>query len=585
MNTLFISLFGCLQKRQPFFFVLSLVLLIGCTSEKEEYHRDYEILFSVNGIERTVFDFETDYVEYLIKTGRNDTKNERYKYLNEIIDKLLLAQAGTEAGLLDHPTYLGAVYYQERKSMLDFYFIDEMGELLDPLTDEELRLAFAKRQRKVYVRHLYSQDPSDLEIPYQRLLDGENFIDVANDFYQTEVYDSLAGFIGPISYFGVDDAFADAAYSTNLNEFTEPIRSQLGYHIIYVEYIEFPAMITEDEYQYRKEGVRSQLRLRNQQLVSNDYVQTLMEGLNVNANGENISELMNVIANLDGDAIISTEANQEDMAVANWTDERIEQLKAAYDPEAILASFDDNGVQKVFTFADYLNWLPYLSFQESKVRTGASVGRALRNEVIYQFAAQENYSEDDRVIQDVKKRGYDILAELHQYNLFKKAIADTTKIEVPNSYRDRLIRNRYVLLKADYWKIAANDLEEAENIKKKIEEGTLPISYDSYQEFQFSTVEPSNSDFRVIRQALENRPLIGYSAENGWFVLNLNRREITEVSNSTESADIEMRYKVFSTINSEIEQLRQQADIQINTELFDEIYEVWRTKNEVLSEN
>ena len=42
-------------------------------------------------------------------------------------------------------------------------------------------------------------------------------------FIKQKTYDSLAGYIGPISYFGVDDAFAEAAYSTNLNEFSKPI--------------------------------------------------------------------------------------------------------------------------------------------------------------------------------------------------------------------------------------------------------------------------------------------------------------------------------------------------------------------------
>ena len=35
--------------------------------------------------------------------------------------------------------------------MIDSYFVDEMDEKLEPLTDDEIRLAYAKKQRTVYV--------------------------------------------------------------------------------------------------------------------------------------------------------------------------------------------------------------------------------------------------------------------------------------------------------------------------------------------------------------------------------------------------------------------------------------------------
>lgn len=580
MNSIFFKDFGCLLKRQPFFFLLFLILLLGCKGKNSETHQDFKVLFNVNGVERTVFDFESKYVKHLIKTGRNDTKNERYAFLNELIDIILLAEAGADHGLLNHQIYKSAITYQERKSMLDYYFSDEMGELLEPLTDEETRLAYAKRQRKVFVRQLYSQNVEDLTESYQRLMTGDNFIDVANDFYKTETYDSLAGYIGPISYFGVDDAFAEAAYSTNLNEFSKPIRTQLGYHIIYIEHIEFPAMLTEDDYQYRKKGVTSQLRLRKQQLVSNEYVQTLMDGLSVEADAENIMKLREIILNLDGNTIINTDQNPENIEEGNWTDERIQLLERSFDNEAILASYNQNGVIMEFTFGDYIKWLPYLSFQESKVRTGASVGRGLRNEVIYQLAFNENYIQDERVVKDVNVRGYEILSDLYQYDLIKTALLDTSSIEVPNSYKDRLIKNRNVVIKSEYWKITTNSLEEAERIKEEINSGDLPISYDAFQKYDYQTISSSDNDFNLIRKALVNTPVIGYSETDGWMVLNVVQRDLTEVKDETSTADIETKYRVFTTINSEIESLRNEATIKVDTLLFNDIYEVWKIRKE-----
>lgn len=52
------------------------------------------------------------------------------------------------------------------------------------------------------------------------------------------------------------------------------------------------------------------------------------------------------------------------------------------------------------------------------------------------------------------------------------------------------------------------------------------------------------------------------------------------MKSSTDEADIESRYKVFTAINSEIATLREQASISVDTLLFDSIYEVWKQKED-----
>ena len=160
-----------------------------------------------------------------------------------------------------------------------------------------------------------------------------------------------------------------AAYSTNEGQYSEPIKTRLGYHIVYVEHIIFPAILAEDEYQYRKQGIESQLRLRKQQMISDNYVFELMSGLDVQTSNDNLIKLRDVISNL-GNDIITQESNNPENADVIWTDKRIEQLANSFNRNAVLATYVlDNQIQ-VFTFGEYLSWLPYLSFQESKLRLG-----------------------------------------------------------------------------------------------------------------------------------------------------------------------------------------------------------------------
>ena len=52
-----------------------------------------------------------------------------------------------------------------------------------------------------------------------------------------------------------------------------------------------------------------------------------------------------------------------------------------------------------------------------------------------------------------------------------KAVQDTGTVKVPESFRDRLISSRELIVQADYWKIPANSLQDARRIKQGIEQG------------------------------------------------------------------------------------------------------------------
>ncbi len=572
---------GCFNSKRPFLFlILCTLLLNACSTEQND--PDEQILFSVNDIEMNVFDFEQKYIRHLINTGRNDTREERYAYLNQWIDELLLAQDAADSGFTANEAYQRGIRIHKQKTMTDVYFVDEMNERLDAPTEEELRLAFAKKKRKVYVRHLYARKPEDLVVPYEQLKQGDDFVDVANRFYNTAEYDSLAGYLGHISYFGADDKFAETAYSLNQGEFSEPIRTRYGYHIVYVDYITFPAILAEDEFQARIEGTTSQLRLRQQSLSGNDYVYELMSGLDVKVNSPQILKLREKIQALaDDQPELRPEATRRG-GEEIWTDSKANRLGVDFENDVVLATYTLNGENKEFTFQDYQEWLAYLPFAESKTNTGASIGRALRNEVFYELAEEAGYEENDFVEKQVQKKGYDLLSSLRMNDLIAKAIQDTQSVNVPSDFRDRLIRNPEMILVADYWFVPVSGSQEALKLKNRINSGEVqPESLKGYAVFKKQRVSEWEPNYSLLRDALLDQPLAAFSGQEGWLVLNVQEREILRGDEqSLTKVDVQNRYKAFQAVNERIKTLREQADIEIDTALFDELYELEQAKAE-----
>ena len=134
-------------------------------------------------------------------------------------------------------------------------------------------------------------------------------------------------------------------------------------------------------------------------------------------------------------------------------------------------------------------------------------------------------------------------------------------------------------MQAEYWKIPANSMVEAMSVKNEIEQGSSPILYPGYQRVDFSSIDNSESDYDQVRKSLIETPIIASSSQTGWMVIQVNRREVTQIDTETNVNNLQRSFKVFSTIQTELDSLRSQANIDINTELFKEMYKIWSPSN------
>jgi len=554
-----------------FFCVISFsIFLTNCSNQNDSQ----EVIATVNDSEVTVSDFEQKYVEHLIKTGRNDTKSERYRFLSEIIDNIVLADAALDKNYLGNPIYQDAIWYQNRKSLADIYFVDQMNERLEDPEEEDVRLAFAKSKRKVYVRHLFSKNEEKVNTFYQRLEAGEDFVDLANEFYETAVYDSTAGYLGPISYYGIDDNFAETAFSINQGNYSRPIRTSFGFHIIYVEKVIFEALLTESEFQVRREGIKNKVKQRNQALEADEYIRSLMSRLDVQMSREPLVNLMKDIQNLPSLEEIDIERNKGDTEGISWDNQKLNELESEVDQKNILGTYVLLGERIDFTIEDYLNWLPYLPLDESRNRTGASVGRALRNEVLMRLAKDEEYSEDERVQKKIKDRGMEVLSQLYQQDLIKEALEDSSEIDVPDNFRSQVIRKRSYKIETSYWKIMATSLDEAKLIRSEILTGTPKQTFPNYTSVEDATLSPTDPDYYLVSDATVGSPVAIKSNTQGWLVINVNNREYIETRVDTKDVQIDKMYKVLNYLDTKIDSMRSVADVSIDTTLFDKIYEL-----------
>lgn len=112
-----------------------------------------------------------------------------------------------------------------------------LKEQAGPVTDEQIETAY---QQGLYdyteacVSHILTETEEEAQAARQRILDGEDFADVATDVSIDPSAATNAGDLGCSSLGGYVPEFAQGVMDANIGEVTEPVRSQYGYHLILV---------------------------------------------------------------------------------------------------------------------------------------------------------------------------------------------------------------------------------------------------------------------------------------------------------------------------------------------------------------
>lgn len=547
--------------------LIALVAAVGifayARGEERELTNWEKVIATVNGTPITAQRFNESYVNFLITTGQHDTRGHRYLHLNALLDTYILADEARRRGLDEDP---GFKEYYDRKlshTVGGQFYQESFLDTLAPLTDDEIRLAFQRSKEQVVIRHLLFRDSEAAEEAHARLEEGEDFIQLANEVFETAEYDSMAGFLGVASYWELDDDFAEAAFSQPVGMPTPPVRTRYGYHIILVEDHLINPLLTESEYQYRRKGVSQKAHMRKMRREGSRFVHDYMMGLNVRVNEPAIVELREAIQRLTVEPHPRT--YQPPPQLSN---EEVGQLRASFTPETPLLTYELNGERHVFTALDYYRWLEELPYGEARNRTGASVGRALRNEVLARSGFQEELDKHEVVTEYVQFASNVYLANALREHLRTNERAEPTEEEVADAF-DRL---RYRTIKravADFWIIPFGGFREADEAKRAVLGGADPATYAGYQYHEEADLRPLRALGGHVRRALLDSPVVLGTGESEWYLLNVDDRTVEWTTLEEKESQIR---EVLATTMPEARlatELRNQADVTVDSALFE----------------
>lgn len=181
-----------------------------------------------------------------------DELNEQVDTMKEQLGsnfQLALAQYGMESE-------------EDLKEMLRTGLMQEKAAIKDvEATEEEMKEYYENYKPEIQARHILVADKESAEEVKKKLDDGEDFAKVAEE-YSTDTASAANG--GDLGWFGAGQMvaeFEEAAYALEVDEISDPVESQHGFHIIQVtdkkEKESYEDMKEEIEYQVKVAKVNS----------------------------------------------------------------------------------------------------------------------------------------------------------------------------------------------------------------------------------------------------------------------------------------------------------------------------------------
>lgn len=160
--------------------------------------------------------------------------------LTKEVDKLKESYGGEEVfnQVLASNNTTGDVLKEDLKNYLT------MRKLIEPqikITDEELKTYFDENKdslgeaEQVKASHILVEDEATAKEIKQKLADGADFAELAKEYSTDEGSKENGGELGFFPRGTMVTEFEDVAFSLPINEISEPVKSDYGYHIIKVE--------------------------------------------------------------------------------------------------------------------------------------------------------------------------------------------------------------------------------------------------------------------------------------------------------------------------------------------------------------
>ncbi len=214
----------------------ALLLLAASGSLVPPAFAEDAVIARVNGIEIKESDLDFAATEVGPRLGNYRAEDRRRVLLQFLIENELMATAAEEKNLDESDTFDARVAYHTRRALRDAFFdariVSEVKES-DAKKVYDEQIPKMQPQKDVKARHILVATEEEAKAVKAELEKGGDFAKLANEKSQDK--NAKDGELGFFSRGQMLKPFEEAAYALEVGEFSDPVKTVYGWHIIEVQ--------------------------------------------------------------------------------------------------------------------------------------------------------------------------------------------------------------------------------------------------------------------------------------------------------------------------------------------------------------
>ncbi len=224
------------------------ILLMGCSSSSSD-----EVVAEVNDVKIT----KEEFYDYLVSQNGDEALNalildkiialeleeNNIKISQDQIDaeyQVAVEAYGDEATMEQALAYYGFTKDEFLKNIEMNLSIEALIEPSITITDEEIEAYFEENKddfneaEQVKASHILVATEEEANDVLAKIQSGDSFEELAKEYSTDTVSATNGGDLGYFTKYEMVEEFSNAAFSLDINEVSEPVKTTYGYHIIKV---------------------------------------------------------------------------------------------------------------------------------------------------------------------------------------------------------------------------------------------------------------------------------------------------------------------------------------------------------------
>lgn len=251
---------------------VAFVVMASCSTQQPD--DQLAPVASWNGVEVSGEHFVQEYQLFGTYAPFADSPEIRQYYAGVMLERMIIAEAGRQAGLDTTRAVRHAIQRRSDMSARRHLFNTEVRPTVPEPTEEELRTAFRRSNTRIRTQQIFAPTRRDIDSLYTLLQNGADFDRLAEESMQRAgSAQGTAGHMGWVTFNQLDEAPENVLFATQRHHIAPPVASLRGWHIFRVWDVEETVFMDESTFNNRRDRLRFEVFQRRFDEASARFIQ------------------------------------------------------------------------------------------------------------------------------------------------------------------------------------------------------------------------------------------------------------------------------------------------------------------------